>query len=527
MASPRHQGTGVERPSMGDVPGLIRSRAAALGSGMVALVGWEAMVALLSVPTVLLPAPSEIVVALLANAGAMAPHVARTVVEVVVGWTLGVTVGATFAAAMALSPRLRRVLYPYLVAMRIVPLVVVAPLLVVFFGPTTTTAVLLAALLTFFPVTIAALDGLLAVPAGQLAVVRSVGAPAWKAFLFVRVPNALPGIFTGIKLAAPLAVQAVVIAEFLASTRGIGAKLLETARELETPLLFAYLAVLVAVGVVAFGLASLLERAARWDTEGGAVTERLRTAGASSFDVRPADAALAALVGAAALASWYGVATIHPHADVFVPTPDAALASGVASTGLLLAATVETVRTLLVGWAVGAAVGFALGALAGTVPAARPVVYPYVVGVRITPQIALAPLLLLWFGISFTSAVVIVALTTFFPVAIATATGLSSVPDQYLTLLRSVDAPAWHVLAVRFRYAVPTVFAGLKLSAVAAVSGTIIAEWFVAETGLGVLVLYGVTELLPELTFAAIWWLFALGGGLFLLVAAVQRRLSW
>jgi ABC-type nitrate/sulfonate/bicarbonate transport system permease component len=138
-----------------------------------------------------------------------------------------------------------------------------------------------------------------------------------------------------------------------------------------------------------------------------------------------------------------------------------------------------------------------------------------------------APLLLVWLGVSFAAGVVLVAAATVFPVAIAAAVGLRRLPADQRDLLRVVDAAGWRRALVRLRYAVPTLLAGVKLAVVTGLSGTVVAEWFVASDGLGVLVLQQTRSFQPALTFAAIAVLFALGASLFGLVSLVQRRLMW
>lgn len=509
--------------------GFDSARAGAVAaSAAIFLAAWQAVVLATGVPSVVLPSPVEVGSVLVRRAPAMAPHVAHTAVEALFGLCLGVGVGAALALSMALSPAVRVVLYPYLLAVRVVPLVVVAPLLVLALGTTTLTRVLLAAILTFFPVTVATLDGLLATPASQLDLLRSVDAPARRVVLSVRLPNALPGAFAGLKLAGPLAVQAVVIAEFLAATRGVGFMLLETGRRLETARLFAYLVVLVAFGLAVFGLVSLAERAVRWDDGGGSLADRLGADRAAGWNPRSPAVVVTAAAGLLALLAWHVVAGSLPHAPLYLPGPWAVVESFRATPAVFVVAGLDTLAKFATGWAAGAALGLVLGAMLALAPPARPVAYPYLVGLRVMPAVAVAPVLLIWLGVSFEAAAVIVALSTFFPVTVGAATGLSSMPAAHRALLRSVGASGWRALvAVRLRHAVPSLFAGLKLSTVTGLAGTVVAEWFVADDGLGVLVLQGTTDFLPGLTYAAAVSLFVLGGGLFLAVSAVQRAASW
>ncbi|MFH5798685.1 ABC transporter permease [Haladaptatus sp. CMAA 1911] len=497
------------------------------GSVLLVLVTWQVAVTVVDVPTVLLPAPSEIWVSAVANVGSMYPHFVYTGTEVLAGWTVGVGSGILLAAMMASSARLRAVLYPTLLAVRIVPLVVFAPLLILAFGATFATRVGIAALLTFFPVTVAALDGLRSVPKMHLDLGRLVGASRWRSLVSVRLPHALPELFTGIKIATPLAVEGVLIAEFLAATRGVGFELLETSRLLRTPLLFAYLAVLVLGALVLFGAVVAGERSVTSTEETGSLGESFvtgRPVGELGREALPG--AFVALLGI--LVAWQVGAAVIPNASVFLPPPADVGTTLLSSPGLFVAAGYATGKKLLVGWLLGAGVGIALGVCIRLVPGLRTVLYPYLVGLRVMPQIALAPLLLVWFGVSFEAAAVMIALSTFFPLTVGTVDGLAATPNEHVELLRSVDAPRWcEVLFVRFRHAVPSLFAGVKLSVVTALVGTVIAEWFVAERGLGVLVLQGMSDFAPELTFAAATCLFALGGIVFGIAALLQRYVSW
>ena len=516
----------VPVPARRLLDGLSRPAIAAVSLG-VAVLAWQVAVVLTGVPTILLPAPTEVVAAIRGNRAEIARHLAYTGYEIGLGWLTGVGAGVAFAGVMAASRRLRLAVYPLLVSIRIVPLVAIAPLLIVAFGATLGTRVLMAAILTFFPVTVATLDGLLSVPSSQLDLLRSVEASTWKRIRYVRLPNALPSVFAGVKIATPLAVEGVLLAEFLASSRGLGHAVLQASADLDTALLFGEVALIVGVGLALFGLVAGYERRVRWadrvdgvaggfGTRGGGVTA------SATERVRFGAIALAALAGV-----WVaGTATI-PNAAVFLPAPTAVAASLLSTPDLFVDASVGSLHKLAAGWALGATVGGLVGALVAFAPRTRPVAGPFLVGARVTPTIVAAPLLLVWLGISFSAATVLIALATFFPIAVATAGGLTTLPESHRSLLDSVDAPRRARLTVRLRYGLPTVLAGVKLSLVSGLSGVVIAEWFVANGGLGVLVNQGMRNLQPTLTYAGICCLFALGMALFGGTTLLQRRLDW
>jgi len=516
----------VPVPARRLLQGLTRPAVAAVTlAGAVVL--WQVTTVVTDVPTILLPAPVEVAAALRVHRAEIARHLVYTGYEIGLGWLTGVSAGIGFAGLMATSRRLRLAIYPLLVSIRIVPLVAIAPLLIVAFGATLRTRILMAAILTFFPVTVATLDGLLSVPSSHLDLMRSVDASTWKHLRYVRLPNALPSVFAGVKIATPLAVEGALLAEFLASSRGLGHAVLQAAADLDTPLLFAEVAVIVALGLALFGLVAGYERRIGW-------TDRADGA-ASGFGTRGGGAPMLTtdrvLFGTAAMAAiggiWVAGAATVPNAAVFLPAPTAVAASLVETPTLFADASVGSLQKLAAGWGLGAAVGGTVGAVVAFAPRTRPVAGPFLVGARVTPTIVAAPLLLVWLGISFSAATVLVGLATFFPIAVATASGLTTLPETHRSLLDSVGTPRWARLFVRLRYGLPTVLAGVKLSIVSGLSGVVIAEWFVANGGLGVLVNQGMRNLQPTLTYAGISCLFALGMALFGGATLLQRRLDW
>jgi ABC-type nitrate/sulfonate/bicarbonate transport system permease component len=515
----------VRVPARRLLDGLSRPAIAVASLG-VAVLAWQVGTLVTGVPTILLPAPTEVIAAVRGNRADIARNLAYTGYEIGLGWLTGVGAGVAFAGVMTASRRLRLAIYPLLVSIQIVPLVAIAPLLIVAFGATLGTRVLMAAILTFFPVTVATLDGLLSVPASQLDLLRSVEASTWRRIRYVQLPNALPSVFAGVKIATPLAVEGVLLAEFLASSRGLGHAVLQASANLDTALVFGEVALIVGVGLALFGLVAGSERRVRWTEGTNGMASGFGTRGG---DVAPAGdrvrfgaIALAALVGV-----WLaGTATV-PNAAVFLPAPTAVAASLLATPDLFVDASIGSLHKLAAGWALGATVGGLVGALVAFAPRTRPVAGPFLVGARVTPTIVAAPLLLVWFGISFSAATVLIGLATFFPIAVATASGLTTLPESHRSLLDSVDAPRRARLAVRLRYGLPTVLAGVKLSLVSGLSGVVIAEWFVANGGLGVLVNQGMRNLQPTLTYAGICCLFALGMTLFGGTTLLQRRLDW
>lgn len=232
--------------------------------------------------------------------------------------------------------------------------------------------------------------------------------------------------------------------------------------------------------------------------------------------------------GGAFLLVWWIAATLLGLPRFLLPHPGAVGGRLVGSPGLFVTHAWATLEKVLYGGAVGVAAGFALAVVLGNLPLLRRGVYPYLVTVRVLPKVAVAPLLLIYLGTGTLTAVVFVALICFFPMVLSTAAGLDRTPASHRDLLRTVNASGLALLVrVELRYAVPDVFAGLKQSVTLAVIGAVVAEWVVADSGLGNLILLGSENLQTDLMLAALAVLVAVGLVLYGLVALLQRRFSW
>lgn len=194
------------------------------------------------------------------------------------------------------------------------------------------------------------------------------------------------------------------------------------------------------------------------------------------------------------------------------------------------AAVATTVKALL-GGVVGTLLGLLLGVTVGQIPALWRAISPYLIAARVLPVVSIAPLLLIYFGTGFLTGVAFVALMALFPMAISTAAGFRNTPETALDLAESVDAPAHRVLfSIRLPYAVPAVVGGIRQSVTLSVVGSVLAEWFVADAGLGYLILIGAENVRPDVVFAALSVVFAVGfilyGGVAVLGTRVRRAVE-
>jgi NitT/TauT family transport system permease protein len=185
-----------------------------------------------------------------------------------------------------------------------------------------------------------------------------------------------------------------------------------------------------------------------------------------------------------------------------------------------------TLSETLAGFLIAALAGIVLGAVIAQFRIVEKTFYPYLVALQTLPKIAVAPLIIVWFGFGITSKVVIAAMVAFFPVLVNVIVGLKTIDQSKLDLMRSLDASRWQTFRmVRFPNALPFVFAGLDIAIVFSVLGAIVGEFVGAQQGLGNLILQYNFALDIAGVFAVLILLSVLGVTLHLVMQALQKRL--
>jgi NitT/TauT family transport system permease protein len=221
---------------------------------------WEAWVQLFDIPGFLVPPPSRVFSLIIERPGFMWDHMLFTAAETGLGFLLAVAIGFPLGILVVESKLFVRTIYPVIVASQAVPKLAVAPLFLVWFGLGLSSKVLIAALIAFFPILIGVAVGLQSVDRGSLLLGRSIGLGRLGTFAKIRMPFALPSAFGGLKVGMTLAVVGAVVGEFLGSTKGLGSLLVIAAGTINTPLVFATLIVLSALGIFAYWLIEAVER---------------------------------------------------------------------------------------------------------------------------------------------------------------------------------------------------------------------------------------------------------------------------
>jgi len=213
------------------------------------IVAWWAAVAIFKVPAFLLPPPEDVLPRIVADHRSFIHHGWVTIQEILLGFAASVVSAIPLGLLIALSPLAKRMLYPFLVFIQLVPKIAIAPLFVVWLGFGLTSKVLLTLLLTFFPLLLASIAGFQILDERLLYLTRSMGATTWQTFRYLRFPAALPVIFGGLKTSATIAATAAIVAEFVGSNQGLGYILLQGTANLDTVRVFAVLFLLTIIGL--------------------------------------------------------------------------------------------------------------------------------------------------------------------------------------------------------------------------------------------------------------------------------------
>jgi NitT/TauT family transport system permease protein len=245
----------------------------------------------------------------------------------------------------------------------------------------------------------------------------------------------------------------------------------------------------------------------------------------------PASFLLRLLLMAATLAAWEGLVRLLAVPAFVLPTPSniaIALYRGFASALYIDHIRVTLTETLL-GFALGTALAFLLGVAVALSRRIEYFLYPFIVMFQAMPKVALAPLIIVWFGLGLTSKVVNAALVAFFPLMVNTIVGLRSADEDRINLMRSLAATRGQIFwMLQLPNALPYIFAGLEIAMIFALIGAIVAEFIGAQSGLGMLIQSMNFTMDVAGQFSVLFILSLLGLALNSLVSEVRRRvLFW
>jgi putative hydroxymethylpyrimidine transport system permease protein len=234
------------------------------------------------------------------------------------------------------------------------------------------------------------------------------------------------------------------------------------------------------------------------------------------------------------LAAWQAAASWDLLADALgikpflIPSPADIADSLWTDRGLLADNAWVTLREILGGLAIALVTGLAFALALHLSETLRRAFYPLLVATQAVPTVAIAPILVVWFGYGAGPKLAIIALVCFFPVTVNTLDGLRSVDPELVKMMRTLDAGRVAILRrVEAPSALPFVLSGMKVAAVIAAIGAVFGEWAGANEGLGHLILVSQSQLQTARVFAAVAVLAAFAIGLFAALTALERRIAW
>ncbi len=214
------------------------------------------------VPRFILPSPAETIATLWVPRYNWPRHIIATAIEVFGGFSLALAVGVVLAVMFNWWPAVNRAGMPLLVTLNMIPKVAMAPLFIVWLSYGVGPNIVIAFTIAFFPIVINTSRGLAEVEPDLIDLVRVIRASRWQIFRKIALPSALPFIFSGMRVAAVLAVAGAIVGEFIGSEQGLGYLMTSLQATLDTPGMFMALALITLIGVALYGAVTLTERLA-------------------------------------------------------------------------------------------------------------------------------------------------------------------------------------------------------------------------------------------------------------------------
>ncbi|TKG71528.1 ABC transporter permease [Prauserella endophytica] len=220
---------------------------------------WWAVTAAELIEPYLVPSPGDTFDAIASRPDYFWEHTWATTYETLLGFVIAAAVGVFAAVVMVQSATVEKTLYPLLLFAQVIPKIAIAPLFVVWLGFGIGPKIVVAVLMAFFPVVISMVTGLKSVDPEMLQLSATMGAKPGQTFWKIRFPASLPHLFSGLKVAATMAVTGAVVGEFVGADAGLGFVILQANGNLDTPVLFAGLLIMSLLGVLLFVLVEWLE----------------------------------------------------------------------------------------------------------------------------------------------------------------------------------------------------------------------------------------------------------------------------
>ncbi|MBD3846966.1 ABC transporter permease [Bosea sp. SSUT16] len=245
----------------------LKRRFWATGLILLFFVGWELFCVISGMSDLILPRPSQVFATLVQRFPVLWPHILQTLATTMLGFVLGVALGVVLGAIIGVSRTAYDTAYPLLIGFSSIPKVAVVPIFVLWFGSGTVPAVLTSLSICFFPIVVNIATGLATTEPEMEDVLKALGASKFDILWNVGLPRTMPFFFASLKVAITYAFVGTVLAETVASNRGIGNVMMTASSNFNVPLVFAGLFILAGLGVALYVAFSLIEmRVTGWAT---------------------------------------------------------------------------------------------------------------------------------------------------------------------------------------------------------------------------------------------------------------------
>ena len=231
---------------------------------LVIIIFWYIICLLFELPSFILPSPDLVAIALFNNFFEILNHSSITLLEILLSLFFGIVLGSFFAVLISLSKRLKRWIMPLLLASQSIPVFALAPILVLWFGYGISSKVIIGTIIVFFPIASNFSDALNKIPKEYIHAGQTLGFSKLQIFNLIKLPNALPGLFSGIRVGACFAPIGAVVGEWIGGSQGLGSYMIYSNARLQIDNMFAALIILIVITISLYHLIDLILKKLIW-----------------------------------------------------------------------------------------------------------------------------------------------------------------------------------------------------------------------------------------------------------------------
>jgi len=456
-----------------------------------------------------LPSPSAIIAQWWQDRAVYPQHIWATLEPALLGFIIGDLIAAAAALAFVLMPTFEGLMRGFNIAIFGIPPIALSPVLVITL-PGMWPQIVLASVSVYFPTMVMTLLGLRDIDPRPIDVIRSYGGGEFAVLRWLRLRSCVPGLLSGLRVAAPAAILGAILAEFGSGARwGLGSFLLGSLGRGNPARIWGIGLTATLMAALAYGLCALLGR--RYSASMAAVTisgGKMRTNPANTAASRTAHILLALGAFGMPFLIWWGILEAFGVSAVIAKTPLAvwqylfSAADAAESRSAILQALKESLPLAGIGLLIALGVALSLAVMGMLWRSLTALLMPAALILQTMPLVALTPMIVLLFGRGIAATLIITVIVTFFPAFITIAQGLSQVPKASLDLLDVYGASRAQKLAlVSLPMSLPYLCAAARLVAPASLLGVMIAEWLATGYGLGNLL----NTARGELDYGMIW----------------------